>query len=584
MPKDSRSPSRGKKGSASRSRSKSRGRDDRSPSRRSGSAGSDRKQGKPEDFSVETLKMTDGDAAFLLGKGGKTKHKIAKVSKAELELYERDLTLEIRGNEKQRRAARKYAECVMAQRVGPVTLEDSDKDGDRSIVEVPQEAVGFVTGKGGNFLRTIEEEWCVIMFFVEFSDKRGRDIEKLAIFGERRGRKGAELKVMSAVECKVPGFYKTMDDDPEDDGDWGVETEDFKNSDEQSYALGKQGATRKKLEAAAHCILQYVGNTIVYAGQKEERRNCRQYMKWLFAQLDGPVSVEVDRRDDVTTVEVPQDTVGYITGARRAALIAMEAEWGVFMFFSDFAGGKGGSSRSKTERLLIFGTERQRKGAELKVLSAVETKNPGLVSREMKEKISDKKSFGVDTFYLRDDDVAYALGKGGQTRMKLAKSSGCILQYVGNYACMAGIGKERKRCREFLQWLLGQRRGSITVSDTDRRDDCTEVHVPNNVKGWVTGNRGSELRRIEQETDTFLFMALDKHGDERLLILGVNAGDRMSDLGRVKAERLVNDLVQERLRNVDNDRGGGYGRGRRDSRDRGRGRSRSRGRRDSRRR
>ena len=30
---------------------------------------------------------------------------------------------------------------------------------------------------------------------------------------------------------------------------------------------------------------------------------------------------------------------------------------------------------------------------------------------------------------------------------------------------------------------------------------------------------GGMLRRIEQETDTFLFMALDKHGDERLLMV-----------------------------------------------------------------
>ena len=44
----------------------------------------------------------------------------------------------------------------------------------------------------------------------------------------------------------------------------------------QSYALGKQGATRKKLEAAAHCILQYVGNTIVYAGQKIERQHGKE--------------------------------------------------------------------------------------------------------------------------------------------------------------------------------------------------------------------------------------------------------------------------------------------------------------------
>ena len=43
-------------------------------------------------------------------------------------------------------------------------------------------------------------------------------------------------------------------------------------------------------------------------------------MKWLFKQLDGPVQVDTRDRDDVIVVEVPQDTVGYITGARRAAL------------------------------------------------------------------------------------------------------------------------------------------------------------------------------------------------------------------------------------------------------------------------
>jgi rRNA processing protein Krr1/Pno1 len=536
----------------------------------------------------------------LLGKGGKTKNKLARVSGADLELFERDLTLEIKGTDKQRRAARKYAECVMAQRVGPVTLEDDDRDEDRTIVDVPQHAVGFVTGKNGNFLRTIEEEWCVIMFFVEFSNARGKSTERLAIFGTKRGRKGAELKVMSAVECKEPGFYKDFDERTDPGDDFGVETEDFKNGDECSYALGKQGATRKKLEAASQAVLQYIGQTIVYAGTRKQRKACRQYMSWLFKQLDGPVDVDTRDRDDVIVIEVPQDTVGYITGARRAAMIAMEAEWGVFMFFCDFksrpaAGAQNTESddrrsrdegRSKKfEKLLIFGPERSRTGAELKVLSSVETKNTGHVTRQLKEKINEKSGFAKDSFYLKDEDVAYALGKGGTTRMKLQVSSGCILQYIGNYAVLAGTGAQRKRCREFLQWLLAQRRGSITVSDVNRRDDCTEVHIPNNVKGWITGNRGSELRRIEQETDTFLFMALDKGGDERLLILGHDPGDRSSDKGRQRAERLINDLVQERLRNYSEPRGGRGGgggrrgrdsrsnsRGRRDSRDRGRGR------------
>merc|ERR1719487_1454100 len=182
---------------------------------------------------------------------------------------------------------------------------------------------------------------------------RGKSTERLAIFGSKRGRKGAELKVMSAVECKEPGFYKDFDERTDPGDDFGVETEEFKNSDECSYALGKQGSTRKKIEAASESVLQYVGNTICYAGTKRQRRHCKEYMKWLFQQLDGPVQVDTRYRDDVTEVGVPQDTVGYITGGRRAAMIAMEAEWGVFMFFSDFKDKR--NREKKNEKLHIFG-------------------------------------------------------------------------------------------------------------------------------------------------------------------------------------------------------------------------------------
>ena len=33
-----------------------------------------------------------------------------------------------------------------------------------------------------------------------------------------------------------------------------------------------------------------------------------------------------------------------------------------------------------------------------------------------------------------------------------------------------------------------------------------EMHIPENWKGWVTGSRGSELRRLEAKTGTCIFM------------------------------------------------------------------------------
>jgi len=125
---------------------------------------------------VDVLKITNEDAAFILGKGGRTKEKIARVSGADLDLFEHSLTLEIRGSEAERGRAKKYVECVMAQRVGPVHIEDDDGE-DLTTIMVPSEAVGFVTGSQGNFLRQVEEEWGTLMFFADFRSKdRGAQV------------------------------------------------------------------------------------------------------------------------------------------------------------------------------------------------------------------------------------------------------------------------------------------------------------------------------------------------------------------------------------------------------------------------
>merc|ERR1719247_86262 len=216
----------------------------------------------------------------------------------------------------------------------------------------------------------------------------------------------------------------------------------------------------------------------------------------------------------------------------------MEAEWGVFMFFSDFKDARRSEGSSKkTEKLMIFGPERNRKGAELKVLSSVETKNPGYITRDMKEGTTDDDGFGMDIFCLKDEDVSFALGKQGSTRMKLETASGCITQFVGNWAHFAGTAEERQRIKEYLLWLLQQRRGEVTVGDCSKRNDVTEMTIPRDAIGYVTGNRGQELRNVENETGTYCFMALDPDGGERLCIFGHIEGTRHEMKGRMLAER-----------------------------------------------
>merc|ERR1719215_2180391 len=236
------------------------------------------------------------------------------------------------------------------------------------------------------------------------------------------------------------------------------------------------------------------------------------------------------------------------------------------MFFMNKRGeGKG---RGGSEKLIICGPKRARRGAELKVMSSVETKSPGTFTRGVREKTSSEKGFDTDRMIFKEDELSYALGKEGSTRKKLEGAAGAILQYVGHCAFIAGTMKERKRCRKFIQWLLQQRRGSVTITNVAGREDATEMHIPENCKGWVTGNRGSELRRMEAETGTYMFMALDERGEERLIIFCHDAGSKVSPTGRMAAERLVNEMIQSRLR----DDGG---RGRSDSRRRSPSRRRS---------
>ena len=76
----------------------------------------------------------------------------------------------------------------MAQRVGPVTIDDNNEDDDLTVIQVPSEAVGFVTGSQGNFLRQVEEEWGTLMFFADF---RGR--------GERHEVRSADMSTAAST-------------------------------------------------------------------------------------------------------------------------------------------------------------------------------------------------------------------------------------------------------------------------------------------------------------------------------------------------------------------------------------------------
>ena len=300
--------------SRSRSRSKSRSRS-RSPARGGGGRDSptygdfdETKKARGDDEeATETMNIDHSAAAFVLGKGGSTKRKIERVSECRLDLDEKRGTIELRGTKVRRDRARDYVNFVDQQRTGAVVVETDGRD-DLTVVAVPEDCCGFVMGRQGNTLRTMEEEWGTLMCFAKVDDR-----EKLCIFGNFRARHGCELKIMSAIEHKRPGhcvdgdqllFDKRIPSDQNEDG-WDVDTKLLAN-DDFAYALGAKGSTRRKLAKASGCVIEYVGRLACMAGYRKERIRANEYLRWLLQQRTSQMDpIEIDDREDVTAMDLP---------------------------------------------------------------------------------------------------------------------------------------------------------------------------------------------------------------------------------------------------------------------------------------
>eukprot|EP00747_Dinoflagellata_sp_TGD_P220814 gnl/TRDRNA2_/TRDRNA2_92731_c0_seq1.p1 gnl/TRDRNA2_/TRDRNA2_92731_c0~~gnl/TRDRNA2_/TRDRNA2_92731_c0_seq1.p1 ORF type:complete len:451 (+),score=49.34 gnl/TRDRNA2_/TRDRNA2_92731_c0_seq1:112-1353(+) len=229
---------------------------------------------------------------------------------------------------------------------------------DRSKISMTGDCARFVTGRNGNTLRTLEDQWGVLMMFAKDINGRGNENEWLVIFGSRRNRRGAELKVMAAVEYKVPGRFLDVDGqlkagfdqpgDEEDESRWGYDTLILDRAD-FSYALGAKGSTRVKLAMASKCIIEYIGNTCIFAGSARERKLGRDYLDILLEQRAFNPERDATMRDDCTFLEVEKELAIRLTGIKGEGLRRLEARTDTFIFFDRCRRGLGAGD----ERLMI---------------------------------------------------------------------------------------------------------------------------------------------------------------------------------------------------------------------------------------
>ena len=119
---------------------------------------------------------------------------------------------------------------------------------------------------------------------------------------------------------------------------------------------------------------------------------------------------------------------------------------------------------------------------------------------------------------------------------------------------MAGNRDERRRCWDYLNWLLKQRKGALSV-DPKGRDDVLELPVPSGKAGRLSGKGGNVLRSIEKETSTFCFLT-----DHRAAADGESRDELMLIFGRDKRDRYkAMDLMEDAMEGKYQPKGGGGG-------------------------
>ena len=132
-----------------------------------------------------------------------------------------------------------------------------------------------------------------------------------------------------------------------------------------AYLVGKNGATRMRLEAFSGCRLFIDGNCAEVDGPPRQRELAKLAIAITLQQRDGgSVTIDFDDledREDVSTFDVPKETVGFLLGQKGRTLREMETKHRVFMFFNNDRERQG--IHGPCKRLYVIGNDADRNEA-----------------------------------------------------------------------------------------------------------------------------------------------------------------------------------------------------------------------------
>jgi hypothetical protein len=132
-----------------------------------------------------------------------------------------------------------------------------------------------------------------------------------------------------------------------------------------AYLVGRSGATKYRLERFSGAQLSVDRDAAEIEGTEQQRALAKLSISITLQQRDhGTVTVNFDdleQRSDVSTFDVPKETVGFLLGAKGSTLRQLETDHKVFMFFNNERIREGKSGPCK--RLYVIGGEEERRNA-----------------------------------------------------------------------------------------------------------------------------------------------------------------------------------------------------------------------------
>ena len=154
----------------------------------------------PDDWDVDWMPLEVQDYSYALGTKGATRKKLAIASGCILEYVGHIACM--CGSKKERRRARDYLRWLLKQRQGPVKV-NADSREDVSVLTIPTDSIGFISGHRGESLRNIEIQTGTFCFINDGTKKlgeKGNEEDMLVFSHSDESRKIARRKIREQVE------------------------------------------------------------------------------------------------------------------------------------------------------------------------------------------------------------------------------------------------------------------------------------------------------------------------------------------------------------------------------------------------